>query len=120
MAVKIIDKEKLDKATSKKLFREVRIMKMLNHDSVVRLYEVIDTPEELYLILEYVPGGELFDYLVAHGRMKEKDARKHFRQIVSAVTYCHSMRIIHRDLKAENLLFDANMNIKVNRFNLGG
>ncbi|KAI8916365.1 kinase-like domain-containing protein [Gorgonomyces haynaldii] len=116
VAVKVIDKEKLDKATAKKLFREVRIMKMLNHESVVRLYEVIDTPDELYLILEYVPGGELFDYLVAHGRMKEKDARKAFRQIVAAVSYCHSMRVIHRDLKAENLLMDANMNIKVADF----
>jgi serine/threonine protein kinase len=88
-------------------------MKMLNHDNVVRLYEVIDTPSELYLVLEYVPGGELFDYLVAHGRMKEKDARRYFRQICSAVNYCHQMRVIHRDLKAENILLDANMNIKV-------
>jgi MAP/microtubule affinity-regulating kinase len=88
-------------------------MKMLNHDNVIRLYEVIDTPTELYLVLEYVSGGEVFDYLVAHGRMKEKDARKHFRQIIGAVAYCHSMHIIHRDLKAENLLFDAHMNVKV-------
>jgi MAP/microtubule affinity-regulating kinase len=116
VAVKIIDKTKLDKATSKKLFREVKIMKMLNHPSIVRLYEVIDTPEELYLILEYVPGGEVFDYLIAHGRMKEKDAREHFRQIVSSVAYCHSMHVVHRDLKAENLLLDANLNIKVADF----
>ncbi len=81
--------------------REVRIMKSLNHDNVVRLYEVIDTATELYLVLEYVEGGELFDYLVAHGRMKEKDARRHFRQIVGAVHYCHTMHVIHRDLKAE-------------------
>lgn len=113
VAVKIIDKDKLDKATAAKLFREVKIMKMLNHDHVVRLYEVIDTPAELFLVLEYVPGGELFDYLVTHGRMKEKDARRHFRQIVSAVAYCHSRHVIHRDLKAENILLDANMNIKV-------
>ncbi|KAI9336395.1 MAP/microtubule affinity-regulating kinase 3 [Obelidium mucronatum] len=110
VAVKIIDKEKLDSATAKKLFREVRIMKLLNHPHIVRLYEVIDTPNELYLIMEYAAGGEIFDYLVAHGRMKEKEARRHFRQIISAIEYCHEMHIIHRDLKAENLLLDANMN----------
>ncbi|KAI9189429.1 hypothetical protein H9P43_000862 [Blastocladiella emersonii ATCC 22665] len=116
VAVKIIDKSKLDKATSKKLFREVRIMKLLNHPHIVRLYEVIDTPRELYLILEYVPGGEIFDFLVARGRMKERDARRYFRQIVSAVDYCHRLHIIHRDLKAENLLLDANLNVKIADF----
>lgn len=91
-------------------------MKMLNHPNVVRLYEVIDTPKELLLVMEYCPGGEIFDYLIVHGRMKEKDARKYFRQIVSALDYCHSLRIIHRDLKAENLLLDANLNVKVADF----
>ncbi|RKP16373.1 Pkinase-domain-containing protein, partial [Rozella allomycis CSF55] len=61
-------------------------------------------------------GGEIFDYLIAHGRMKEKDARKHFRQIVSAVEYCHNLHVIHRDLKAENLLLDENMNTKIADF----
>ncbi|KAJ3104865.1 SIK kinase 3, partial [Phlyctochytrium bullatum] len=125
VAVKIIDKDKLDKVTARKLFREVRIMKLLNHPHIVRLYEVIDTPKELYLIMEYAAGGEVFDYLVAHGRMKEKDARRHFRQIISAVEYCHNLHIIHRDLKAENLLLDSNMNVKIadfgfsNQFNPG-
>ena len=91
-------------------------MRLLNHKNIVKLYEVIDTPDELYLIMEYVSGGEIFDYLVAHGRMKEKDARRHFRQIVGAVAYCHSLHIIHRDLKAENLLLDENMNVKIADF----
>ena len=116
VAIKIIDKTKLDESTSKKLFREVRIMRLLNHKNIVKLYEVIDTPDELYLVMEYLSGGEIFDFLVAHGRMKEKDARKYFRQILSAVGYCHKMHIIHRDLKAENLLLDENMNVKVADF----
>ncbi|KAJ3160603.1 Serine/threonine-protein kinase par-1 [Geranomyces michiganensis] len=116
VAVKIIDKSKLDKTTSKKLFREVRIMKLLSHPHIVRLYEVIDTPKELYLIMEYASGGEIFDYLVAHGRMKEKEARRHFRQIVGAIDYCHGLHVIHRDLKAENLLLDGNMNVKIADF----
>ncbi|KAJ3272708.1 hypothetical protein HDV01_005344 [Terramyces sp. JEL0728] len=116
VAIKIIDKAKLDKATSKKLFREVRIMRLLNHKNIVKLYEVIDTPDELFLVMEYVSGGEIFDYLVAHGRMKEKEARKHFRQIIGAVAHCHQLHIIHRDLKAENLLLDENMNVKIADF----
>uniref|UniRef100_A0A8C5BNS9 non-specific serine/threonine protein kinase n=1 Tax=Gadus morhua TaxID=8049 RepID=A0A8C5BNS9_GADMO len=96
--------------------REVRIMKILNHPNIVKLFEVIETDRTLYLIMEYASGGEVFDYLVAHGRMKEKEARAKFRQIVSAVQYCHQKHIVHRDLKAENLLLDADMNIKIADF----
>ncbi|XP_078466363.1 MAP/microtubule affinity-regulating kinase 3-like isoform X5 [Lampetra planeri] len=125
VAVKIIDKTQLNTSSLQKLFREVRIMKVLNHPNIVKLFEVIEMEKTLYLVMEYSSGGEVFDYLVAHGRMKEKEARAKFRQIVSAVQYCHQKHIVHRDLKAENLLLDADMNIKIadfgfsNEFTLG-
>ncbi|KAI1897775.1 hypothetical protein AGOR_G00086750 [Albula goreensis] len=125
VAIKIIDKTQLNPTSLQKLFREVRIMKILNHPNIVKLFEVIETDKTLYLVMEYASGGEVFDYLVAHGRMKEKEARAKFRQIVSAVQYCHQKHIVHRDLKAENLLLDADMNIKIadfgfsNEFTLG-
>ncbi|XP_043931552.1 serine/threonine-protein kinase MARK2 isoform X2 [Protopterus annectens] len=125
VAVKIIDKTQLNSSSLQKLFREVRIMKLLNHPNIVKLFEVIETDKTLYLVMEYASGGEVFDYLVAHGRMKEKEARGRFRQIVSAVQYCHQKHIVHRDLKAENLLLDGDMNIKIadfgfsNEFTLG-
>ncbi|XP_039761680.1 serine/threonine-protein kinase MARK2-like isoform X5 [Pararge aegeria] len=116
VAIKIIDKTQLNPSSLQKLFREVRIMKMLDHPNIVKLFQVIETEKTLYLVMEYASGGEVFDYLVLHGRMKEKEARAKFRQIVSAVQYCHQKRIIHRDLKAENLLLDGEMNIKIADF----
>uniref|UniRef100_A0A914HJN5 non-specific serine/threonine protein kinase n=1 Tax=Globodera rostochiensis TaxID=31243 RepID=A0A914HJN5_GLORO len=116
VAIKIIDKTALNQSSLQKLFREVRIMKQLDHPNIVKLYQVIENETTLFLVMEYASGGELFDYLVAHGRMKEKEARAKFRQIVSAVQYLHSKNVIHRDLKAENLLLDADMNIKIADF----
>ncbi|KAK2881072.1 hypothetical protein Q8A67_018340 [Cirrhinus molitorella] len=116
VAIKIIDKTQLNPTSLQKLFREVRIMKGLNHPNIVQLFEVIETEKTLYLVMEYASGGEVFDYLVSHGRMKEKEARAKFRQIVSAVHYCHQKNIVHRDLKAENLLLDADSNIKIADF----
>ncbi|XP_076029278.1 MAP/microtubule affinity-regulating kinase 3-like isoform X33 [Oratosquilla oratoria] len=116
VAIKIIDKTQLNPGSLQKLFREVRIMKILDHPNIVKLFQVIETDKTLYLVMEYASGGEVFDYLVFHGRMKEKEARAKFRQIVSAVQYCHQKKIIHRDLKAENLLLDSEMVIKIADF----
>uniref|UniRef100_A0A8D3D1L1 non-specific serine/threonine protein kinase n=1 Tax=Scophthalmus maximus TaxID=52904 RepID=A0A8D3D1L1_SCOMX len=103
VAIKIIDKTQLNPNSLQKVI-------------YLKLFEVIETERTLYLVMEYASGGEVFDYLVAHGRMKEKEARAKFRQIVSAVQYCHQKHIVHRDLKAENLLLDADMNIKIADF----
>uniref|UniRef100_H2SAW0 non-specific serine/threonine protein kinase n=1 Tax=Takifugu rubripes TaxID=31033 RepID=H2SAW0_TAKRU len=91
-------------------------MKLLKHPHIIRLYQVMETERMIYLVTEYASGGEIFDHLVAHGRMAEKDARKKFKQIVAAVYFCHCRNIVHRDLKAENLLLDHNLNIKIADF----
>merc|ERR1712142_540681 len=81
VAIKIIDKTQLNPGSLQKLFREVRIMKTLDHPNIVKLFQVIETEKTLYLVMEYASGGEVFDYLVLHGRMKEKEARAKFRQV---------------------------------------
>ncbi|XP_021371632.1 serine/threonine-protein kinase SIK3-like isoform X1 [Mizuhopecten yessoensis] len=116
VAIKIIDKTQLDEDNLNKIYREIEIMKLLKHPNIIRLYQVMQTERMLYLVTEYASGGEIFDHLVAHGRMNEKEARRKFKQIVAAVSYCHSRCVVHRDLKAENLLLDANLNIKIADF----
>ena len=113
VAIKIVYKKLISKELLARQHREVHIMKKLQHPHIVRLYEVFESDEALYLVLEYVPCGELYDYLISRGRMKEKEARTKFLQVMSALLYCHSRRIVHRDLKAENILVDAHLNLKV-------
>jgi serine/threonine-protein kinase HSL1 (negative regulator of Swe1 kinase) len=98
--------------------REIVIMKLIDHPNIMRLYDVWETSTDLYLIMEYVEGGELFDYLCSHGRLPTSEALRYFQQIISAVHYCHSFNIAHRDLKPENLLLDVNKNIKLADFGL--
>ncbi|XP_036077461.1 serine/threonine-protein kinase MARK2-like [Rousettus aegyptiacus] len=99
-------------------FREVNSMKSLNHPNIVKLFEVIDTENTLFLIMELVDGGDLFSYLVNCGRMMEHQAQGIFRQLISAVHYCHQRGIIHRDLKPGNILLDTGLNVKLTDFGL--
>ncbi|KAK2838468.1 hypothetical protein Q7C36_013282 [Tachysurus vachellii] len=106
VAVKIIDKTKLDGMAMGHLLQEVRCMKLVQHPNVVRLYEVIDTHTKLYLILELGDGGDLYDYILRHeGGVAERTAKVHFAQIVRAIAYCHRLHVVHRDLKPENVVF---------------
>lgn len=106
VAVKVIDKMKLDSATRLQMLQEVRLMKLVQHPYVVRLYEVIDTHTKLYLVLEFADGGDMYDYIMRHeGGLEEATAKKYFRQIVTAIQYCHKLHVVHRDLKPENVVF---------------
>ncbi|KAL7555496.1 hypothetical protein ACA910_010969 [Epithemia clementina (nom. ined.)] len=91
-------------------------VKILNKAKIKQL--VIDTPTDIFLVNEYVSGGELFDHIVSKGRLSADEARNFFHQIISGVEYCHFQKIVHRDLKPENLLLDANHNIKIADFGL--
>ena len=130
-AVKIVSKsfllsftESLDHAASEaeykelSLQREIIVMKLIEHPNVMRLYDVWDLPDEIYLILEYVQGGELFDYLCEKGRLPVPEALSYFQQIIHAVDYCHRFNIAHRDLKPENILLDAELNVKIADFGM--
>uniref|UniRef100_A0A2A4K5M6 non-specific serine/threonine protein kinase n=1 Tax=Heliothis virescens TaxID=7102 RepID=A0A2A4K5M6_HELVI len=116
VAIKIIDKSRLDEDNLKKTFREIAIMKKLRHPHIVRLYQVMESSHTIYLVTEYAPNGEIFDHLVSRGRMTEPEAARAFAQMVAAVGYCHANGVVHRDLKAENLLLDKDMNIKLADF----
>ncbi|XP_014642363.1 PREDICTED: serine/threonine-protein kinase SIK1 isoform X2 [Ceratotherium simum simum] len=119
VAIKIIDKTRLDSSNLEKIYREVQIMKLLNHPHIIKLYQVMETKDMLYIVTEFAKNGEMFDYLTSNGHLSESEARKKFWQILSAVEYCHSHHIVHRDLKTENLLLDGNMDIKLADFGFG-
>ncbi|ENN78011.1 hypothetical protein YQE_05497, partial [Dendroctonus ponderosae] len=116
VAIKIIDKSALDEENLTKIFRETAILKRLRHPHITKLYQLMETKQTIYMVTEYASNGEIFDHLVAKGRMAEPEAKRVFSQIVAAVAYCHSQGVVHRDLKAENLLLDHNLNIKLADF----
>uniref|UniRef100_A0A673M5V0 Serine/threonine-protein kinase BRSK2-like n=1 Tax=Sinocyclocheilus rhinocerous TaxID=307959 RepID=A0A673M5V0_9TELE len=118
VALKIVNREKLSESVLMKVEREIAILKLIEHPHVLNLHDVYENNKYLYLVLEHVSGGELFDYLVKKGRLTPKEARKFFRQIISALDFCHSHSICHRDLKPENLLLDERNNIRIADFGM--
>ncbi|KAH8670972.1 kinase-like domain-containing protein [Xylariales sp. PMI_506] len=118
VALKIISRKKLiSRDMVGRVEREIEYLQLLRHPHIIKLYTVIKTPTEIIMVLEYA-GGELFDYIVSHGRLPEDKARRFFQQMICAVEYCHRHKVVHRDLKPENLLLDENLNVKIADFGL--
>jgi protein-serine/threonine kinase len=118
VAIKLIRKESLQTNSNRlpKIYREIGILKDLQHPNIVRLHEFVETERHMGIILEYASGGELFDYILNHRYLKDPAARRLFAQLVSGVGYLHKKGIVHRDLKLENLLLDRNKNIIITDF----
>ena len=108
----------VEKSDKTRVEREIKILKLLRHNNIIQIYQIIQTRSNLYLIMEYSSGGELFDYIVLKRRLNELEACRFFQQIISGVEYLHKLQIVHRDLKPENLLLDYNKNIKIVDFGL--
>uniref|UniRef100_A0A8V5H5C9 Maternal embryonic leucine zipper kinase n=1 Tax=Melopsittacus undulatus TaxID=13146 RepID=A0A8V5H5C9_MELUD len=117
VAIKIMDKLALGDDLPR-VKTEIDAMKNLSHQHICQLYHVIETSKKIFMVLEYCPGGELFDYIISKDHLSEEEARVFFRQIVSAIAYVHSQGYAHRDLKPENLLIDEEHNLKLIDFGL--
>ncbi|KAL4179939.1 hypothetical protein AMTRI_Chr13g89710 [Amborella trichopoda] len=120
VAMKVLDKASILKhKMADQIKREISIMKLVRHPYVVRLHEVLASRTKIYIILEFITGGELFDKIQVHrGRLSENDSRKYFQQLIDGVDFCHSKGVYHRDLKPENLLLDSQGNLKISDFGL--
>lgn len=118
VAMKIINRKKIiNMDMTPRVKREIQYLKLLRHPHIIKLYEVITTPTDIIMVIEYA-GGELFNYIVEKGKMPEDEARRFFQQIICAIEYCHRHKIVHRDLKPENLLLDDQLNVKIGDFGL--
>ncbi|KAH7667146.1 Non-specific serine/threonine protein kinase protein [Dioscorea alata] len=118
-AIKILDKDHLLRHMMvEQIKKEISTMKMIKHPNVVQLYEVMASKTKIYLVLEYVDRGELFDKIVGNKLLKEDEARRYFQHLINALDFCHSRGVYHRDLKPENLLLDSHGILKVTDFGL--
>lgn len=114
VAVKTFEKAKLvDLVARKRVSREIRILKYLDHPNIVQLFEVIDQPQRRYIIMEFAPGGDLCKYVRDCKRLSEHESHRIFCQILSGLMHCHAKGIVHRDIKLDNILLDSNKNVKI-------
>ncbi|KAF7728769.1 hypothetical protein EC973_005607 [Apophysomyces ossiformis] len=120
VAIKIIDKQAHDYRVMSRLVREIDLMELLDHPNIVRLHETFETCDSLFLVMEYVPGMNLDEYLHSKGgRLSEDEARSLFRQLTTAVSFCHSRWVVHRDLKTPNVMVTPDGVVKLADFGLG-
>ncbi|AWP09823.1 putative NUAK family SNF1-like kinase 1-like [Scophthalmus maximus] len=119
VAIKSISKERITDDLDKiHIQREIEITSSLRHAHIVRVYEVFESRDKIVIVMEYASRGELYDYIQERRRLPETEARSIFRQIASAVHYCHKNGVVHRDLKLENILLDQDLNVKLADFGL--
>lgn len=113
VAIKMIDKKRLSPANLKHVYREIEVLKRLSHPNILKLYQVMETANMIYIVTDFATGGDLFDYIDRFGRVTESEARAMFGHIVSALQYSHRQGVAHRDIKMENLLLDKEGRVKV-------
>ncbi|KAI3963954.1 hypothetical protein MKW92_016870 [Papaver armeniacum] len=117
VAIKILNRERI-KNSNMEDKDKIKILTLLRHPHIIRIYEVIETPSDICVVMERGKSGELFDHIIQKGRSQEDEARKFFQQIISGVEYCHKNMVVHRDLKPENVLLDSKYNVKIADFGL--